>query len=164
MDFLLTTRVPCAACGVVTFRHDGWFLLVENRWLDHLKVLTWHPSLANRKETKSACCREHLKTLVAHWLDHSSSRLLFRADSLPLPITSDPAQRDADLDPRFAGRMVGELSVHRESFSRAWTGSPAALECILEALVPGPQERMMHTLALPLFEPSAAPPSGLPLR
>ena len=163
MELLITKRVPCSVCGVVTFRHDGWLLLVENRWLDHLKILTWHSALATRKEIKSACCREHLKTLVAHWLDHSNSRPLFRADTLAMPITSDPAQTELDLDPRYAGRLVGELSVHRESFSRVWTGSPEALECILEALIPAPSQKMERALEFALFEPSPRPPNGLPL-
>ena len=163
MEFLITRRVPCSVCGVVTFHHDGWFLLVENRWLDHLKILTWHSALATRKEIKSACGREHLKTLVAHWLDHSNPRPIFRADTLPMPITSDATQPELDLDPRSAGRLVGELSVHRESFSRAWTGSPEALECILESLIPPPNGKMTRALEFALFEPSQGPPNGLPL-
>lgn len=102
MDFLITKRVPCSVCGVVSFRHEGWFLLVENRWL------------------------EHLKTLVAHWLDQSSPRLLLRADALPLPITSDPTLTDLDLDPPlrrpFARRIVsssGELLPRLDRLARS---------------------------------------------
>src|SRR5271166_5898551 len=140
MDFLIPKRVPCSVCGFNTFRHDGWFLVVENRWLDHLKILTWHPSLAAQKDIKSACCRAHLKTLLAHWLEQASLRLIPQTDTdtLPMPITSDPAYTDVDPASHFVGLLLGELSVHRESFSRVWTGSPESLECILDALIPIP--------------------------
>jgi hypothetical protein len=54
------------------------------------------------------------------------------------------------------GRLLGELSVHRESFSRGWSGSPAALECILDALVTSGGENEPHAIEFqsPLFEPS----------
>jgi hypothetical protein len=48
---------------------------------------------------------------------------------------SDPTLADVDLGPDSVGRLVGEWAVHRESFSRVWSGSPAALECILDALI-----------------------------
>ena len=163
MGLLIPKRVPCSVCGVVTFRHEGWFLLVENRWLDHLKILTWHSTIAARKDIKSACCREHLKALVAHWLDHTNPRLLFRADTLPMPITSDPAQTEINLNSRAAGRLVSELSIHRESFSRVWTGSPEALECILEALIPAPSEKMTQALDFAFFESSPSPTNRIPL-
>jgi hypothetical protein len=55
--------------------------------------------------------------------------------ALPLPIGSDPARTEVDLGPDAVGRLVGELSVHRPLFSRIWSGSPAALEYILDALI-----------------------------
>lgn len=162
MDFLITKRVPCSVCGVNTFRHEGWFLVVENRWLDHLKIFTWHPSLAAQKGVKSACCREHVRTLIAHWLEQASLRLIPQADRLPMPITSDSARTDADLDPRSVGCLLGELSVHRESFSRVWTGSPESLECILDALIPLPNSNLPKAPEFPLFGPSLEPTHGLP--
>lgn len=162
MDFLITKRVPCSVCGANTFHHKGWVLIVENRWLDHLKVLAWHSSLAAQKGVKSACCREHLKTLIAHWLEQASLRLIPQADRVPEPITSDPARKDVDLDPRSIGCLLGELSVHRESFSRVWTGSPESLECILDALIPLPNPTLLKELELPLFGPSLEPTHGVP--
>ena len=136
MDYPIRKRSPCSVCGLDTFRHTGWFLVVENRWLDRLKILSWHPSLARQKDVQSVCCRQHLKTLIAHWLTEASLRLP-PAHRLPLPIGSDPAldRCRPSTSPISVGRLVGELAVHREAFSRVWSGSPAALECILDALV-----------------------------
>src|SRR5258708_19199792 len=73
MDKLITKRSPCSVCSLDTFRRTGWFLVVENRWLDRLKILSWHASLASQKDMKSVCCRQHLKTLIAHWLNQARS-------------------------------------------------------------------------------------------
>ena len=75
MSYQVTKRSPCSVGGLDTFRHTGWFLVAENRWLDRLKILSWHPSLAAEKDIKSVCCREHLKTLLAHWLTRASLRI-----------------------------------------------------------------------------------------
>ncbi|MGB6385115.1 MAG: hypothetical protein WBE52_01765 [Terriglobales bacterium] len=157
MDYSIAKRTPCSVCGLDTFRHKGWFLVVENRWLDRLKILSWHSSLAVQKDMKSVCCRQHLKTLIAHWLTQASLRLP-PANIPPLPIGSDPRLTDVDLGPDAVGRLVGELSVHRESFSRVWTGSPAALEYILDALITIGAENKPHALECQLFDP---PPESL---
>src|ERR1035438_9061821 len=86
----------CSVCGLDTFRHKGWFLVVENRWLDRLKILSWHSSLATQNGMRSVCCREHLKTLVAHWLTQASLRLT-QADFPPFTIDSDLPMGDVDL-------------------------------------------------------------------
>jgi len=49
MDYAITNRSACSVCGLDTFRRAGWFLVVENRWLDRLKILSWHSSLAGQK-------------------------------------------------------------------------------------------------------------------
>jgi hypothetical protein len=154
MDNLIRKHSPCLVCGRDSFRHTGWFLVVENRWLDRLKILSWHPSLARQKNVQSVCCRRHLKTLIAHWLTEASLRLP-PAQRLPLPIGSDPAITDVDLDPQSLGRLVGELAVHREAFSRGWSGSAAALECILDALVTTEAENEPRALDFqcPIFDP-----------
>jgi hypothetical protein len=118
-------------------QHAGWFLVVENRWLDRLKILSWHPVLATGKDMRSVCGRQHLKVLITHWLTVGSLELQANA-SLVVPITSE-SQTEADLGPLSVGRLVGELSVHREALSRVWTGSRETLECILRALI-GPAE------------------------
>lgn len=139
MDRRLPTRFPCAVCGIETHQHGSWFLVVENRWLDRLKILSWHPVLAAGKDMLSVCGRPHLKTLITHWLTKANLELQAGRD-LVVPITSE-SQKEADLGPLSVGRLVGELSVHRESFSRVWTGSPETLECILNALIGGVEPR-----------------------
>jgi len=151
MDYAITKRSPCTVCGLDGFRRTGWFLVVENRWLDRLKILSWHSSLATQKDMKSVCCRQHLKTLIAHWLTQASLRLP-PTHNPPLPIGSDPTVGDFDHGPHSMGRLLGELSVHRESFSRGWSGSPAALECILDALITVGDEDKPRGMEFQLFD------------
>jgi len=162
MAYTVTKRLPCSVCGLDTLRRDGWYLVVENRWLDHLKILTWHASLASQHGVKSACSREHLKVLIAHWLDQDSLHLPRRAGEL-LPLTSDPARDDVDIEPSAAGHLVGELSVYREAFSTMWTGSPTTLESIVEALIPVDYAERPLATGLELLQPPNEPPYGLSL-
>ena len=161
MNYPITNRLPCAVCGLDTFQRQGWFLVVENRWLDRLKILSWHPSLAAQRDMKSACSRQHLKTLIRHWLTQASLRLP-PGDEQPMPIAGIPAP-DADLDPLFVGRLVGELSVHREAFSRGWSGSAATLESILDALVPERDENQSYAVEFQPFSPLHGSSHGLAL-
>lgn len=151
MEFAITKRSPCSVCGLDTLRHTGWFLVIENRWLDRLKILSWHSSLATQKDMKSLCCKQHLKALIAHWLTQASLRLP-PSRYPPLPIGSDPSLADFDLGPHSVGRLVGELAVHRESFSRVWSGSAANLESILDALITIGAENQPHTLEFHLSD------------
>ncbi len=162
MEYASTKHSPCCVCGLDTFRHTAWFLVTENRWLDRLKILSWHSSLASQKDVKSVCCRHHLKTLVAHWLTQASL-CLPAVDHTPLPIGSDPTLNDPDLGADSAGRLVGELAVHRESFSRVWSGSPAALESVLDALITIGAENKPHALEFHVFD-KAQSSHGLSLR
>jgi hypothetical protein len=163
MDYAITKRSPCSVCGLDTVRHTGWFLVIENRWLDRLKILSWHSSLATQKDMKSVCCRQHLITLVSHWLSQANLRLS-PGRYPPLPIGSDPTLADFDLGPDAVGRLVGELAVHRESFSRVWSGSAAALECILDALITIGAENKPHALECQLFHPQPESSHGLSLQ
>jgi hypothetical protein len=151
MEYAIKKRSICAVCGLDTFRHTGWFLVVENRWFDRIKILSWHSSLAAQKDMKSVCCRQHLKALIAHWLTQASLRLP-PEQNFPLPIGSDSNLADLELGPDSVGQLVGELAVHRESFSRVWSGSPAALECILDALITIGAENKPHALEFQLFD------------
>jgi hypothetical protein len=152
MEFLLNKRSSCCVCQLDTVRRTGWFLVVENRWLDRLKILSWHGSLATQKDMKSVCGREHLKTLIAHWLDQASLQTASALDR-PMAIGSDSEAVDVDLGPSSVGRLLGELAVHRESFSRVWTGSPAALEGILDALLTIEVASKPNTLEFRIFAP-----------
>jgi hypothetical protein len=161
-DYPKTRRSPCAVCGVDTFRHKGWFLVAENRWVDRLKILSWHSTLAAQKGMKSVCCRQHLKALVAHWLAQASLRLP-QADSGVAPFDNDGPMGDIDLGPDAMGRLIGELAVHRESFSHVWSGSPETLECILDALITIGAENKPHAMEFHLFDRRQSSP-GLSLQ
>ena len=75
-----------------------------------------------------------------------------------MPMGSDSTLTDIDLGADSAGRLVGELSVHRESFSSVWSGSPAALECILDALITIGDDNNPQALEFQLFD---LPPKSL---
>lgn len=159
MGYSITRRLPCSVCGADTLRRDGWFVVVENRWRDSLKILSWHPLRASRRGYKSACGRQHLKILIAHWLEEASLRFVSQADD-PMPVTSNPARDEADTGFGDGGHLIGELSVFREAFSRVWTGSPTTLESIVDALIPieDPKPVVAQLLQLP-----NGPSYGLPL-
>src|SRR5208283_6082861 len=163
MDYAITKRSPCSVCGIDTFRRTGWFLVVENRWFDRLKILSWHSSLAAQNDMRSVCCRQHLRALIAYWLTQASLRLP-PSHYPPLPIGSDPTLTDVDLGPHSVGRLVGELAVHRESFSRVWSGSAANLESILDALITIGAENKPHALECQLFHPQPESSHGLSLQ
>jgi hypothetical protein len=157
MNCAITKRLPCSVCGLVTLGHRNWFLATENRWLDRLKILTWHSSLAQEADVKSACGREHLKVLVAYWLEQASLRLASPANHLPLPLAGYPEHDEIDIKPHSVGRLIGELSVCREPLSHGWAGSPETLECILDALIPAETESKLRGVAFRMFEPSPGP-------
>jgi hypothetical protein len=70
---------------------------------------------------------------------------------------SDPTLGDVGLGPHSVGHLVGERSVLRESFSRVWSGSPEALECILALLSFG-AENKPQALEFQLFDrPESSP-------
>jgi hypothetical protein len=139
IDPRLATRFPCAVCGIETNQHASWLLVTENRWLDRLKILSWHPLLAGHKDLLCVCGKQHLKTLITHWLTEANLELQGDGD-LVVPITSE-SRTETELSALSVGRLLGELAVYRESFSRVWTGSPETLECILNALVSGVEPR-----------------------
>ncbi len=141
MDLPVLKRLPCSVCGLVALGHEGWFLVMENRWLDHLKILTWHASLARQGNVRSACCREHLKLLVVYWLEQASLRLAAPACRVPTPLAGIPESSEPCLDPKAMGCFIADLSVCRETLSRGWTGSAETLECIFAALTVPREEK-----------------------
>jgi hypothetical protein len=153
----------CAVCGRESSEHAGWFLVVENAWLDRVKILSWHPALAEQDQMQSVCGKRHLQILVTHWLTYANLNfVLFRIPEFALTANADATE--AKPEPPSAGRLVGELAVHRESLSRLWTGSPEARESIFRALIgdSGLMETPPHVatgqIAEPVpFEPAAAP-------
>ncbi len=161
MGYAIAKRSPCTVCGAGMPHRESWFLVSENRWLDRLRIYAWHAALASRQGFKSACSREHLKVLIAYWLDEANLCLLPRPSDL-LPITSDPGREDPDPDVAISGRLIGELSVFREAFSRVWTGSSATLDAIVDALIPDSAQPMRARLQF--FQSAHEPPDGLSLQ
>jgi hypothetical protein len=125
-----TKAVACAVCGAQTNDHARWFLVVENRWLDHLKVLLWHPALADQRDIKSVCGEDHLRALIQHWLTQANLDLESSTPIGPILIES---QWIADAG-CLTGKLLGELAVDREPVTHSWTGSSQTLDCILSAI------------------------------
>jgi hypothetical protein len=127
--------LPCAVCGREAGDGLGWFLVAENSWFDRVKVLRWHPALAEQAEMRGVCCKPHLKQLLAHWL--TCANLHIAADAaFRLPVACNDGMALSG-SATFPTSLVGELAVYRDSLSRAWSGSPQALESILAALLDG---------------------------
>jgi hypothetical protein len=136
MDRNLANRLSCVVCGIETKRHSGWFLVMDNCWLDRVRVLSWHPVLAREGKMRAVCGKEHLKTLLTHWLNHANLQLV-ATGATPWPPVLDASLRLSSYSACSIGKVGGELAVQRESVSRVWTGSPEARECILNALIGG---------------------------
>lgn len=138
----------CAVCRKQSYEHSGWFLVIENAWLDRLKILSWHPVLAEQSEMHSICGKRHLDLLITHWL--TCGNLRFDVPGTLEFVLADHECRPGDgLNLLPPGQLVGELSVHRESGSRLWTGSAEAREGIFEALSGACQERVTLSLGRP---------------
>jgi hypothetical protein len=129
-------QVTCAICGEQRQDEDGWFVLVENRWTDRLKILVWNEALASADETHLACGAAHVQQLVVHWMTMGSLEYPFAQGPRTARITKprcvkEIPRAEADLG---GTRVVGELAVHRESLERILQESPESLAAILEAL------------------------------
>jgi len=126
----------CTICGEEKSGAQTWFLVAEDRWADKLKVLQWHDQLARRRNIHHACCALHVQELVVHWMTTGSLDYPFAAGSSPetsleqpesvLPPTSGVNARGV--------RLIGELTVHRESVGRALSENPESLQVILDEL------------------------------
>jgi len=154
------TRSPrCTVCGMESTSHAGWFLVLENGWLDTIKVLSWHPALAEQEQIRSVCGKRHLRALITHWLRYANLRFdAARAEEFRLG-PEDSASSD-ELQPGSAGLLVGELAVHRESLSKLWTGSLQERESIFEALT-GRRETQ-QTAQTGITASSKSQPDALP--
>jgi len=131
-----TQRCACIICGTERHPSQTWFLLMESRWQDQLKVLQWDDSLAKRKGMHPACSANHVQELVIHWMTTGSLDYPFARACPPGPKVSwqqlIEAPPEADLN---AGQVIGELAVHRESMRRVLRDSPQSFSEILSALM-----------------------------
>lgn len=96
MDRNLANRLSCVVCGIETKRHSGWFLVMDNCWLDRVRVLSWHPVLAREGKMRAVCGKEHLKTLLTHWLNHANLQLV-ATGATPWPPVLDASACPATL-------------------------------------------------------------------
>jgi hypothetical protein len=141
--------LTCTICGEQRSGKQRRFLIAEDRWQDKLKILHWDDRLATRKGIHGACGPAHLEELVVHWmttgcLDHPFARLApRRGRTRHAPA---PAKDDLSIG---GGRLIGELSVHRESMQRVLSENPLCLQTILDALLsalehdgPGPEPNL----------------------
>jgi hypothetical protein len=126
--------VFCAICLKVRKRDEKWFLLVENRWTDRLKILGWHDELVSRPSTHAACCPAHVQLLVTHWMTAGTLHYPFahsEAAEKPLPTRLSSLKDEPDLT---RVKVLAELAVHRESIGRILVESPTSLAGMLAAL------------------------------
>jgi hypothetical protein len=130
---LISKRIPCSVCGVETLRHQGWYLIADDRWRDRLRIFSWSAALASQPRFQGACSRAHLKMLIACWLDQASMRLATDTDGASALAALGP-EEISNMEKN--AHLVGELSVFRDTFSRGWTGSGETFDAIVDALIP----------------------------
>jgi hypothetical protein len=130
--------VFCTICLTTRKESQQWFLLVENRWTDRLKVLSWQDELASDPACHAACCAAHVQLLVIHWMTAGTLDYPFAcagscANKLPSPDAVHLSALREEPDTSGA-EVLGELAVHRESIDRILVESPSSLGAILSAL------------------------------
>jgi len=134
---MLPAEVPaCAICGRVRSREEDWFLMVESRWQDKIKILQWHELLATKPDVCHSCSPAHVQELVVHWmttgsLDYPFARVQVKKERSG---SSDLSRAWRDVDIADACQ-IGELAIHRESIERILRESPYSLTSILDALL-----------------------------
>jgi hypothetical protein len=144
--------VFCSICLEPRANGEQWFLLVENRWTDRLKILSWRDGLASNPELHAACCAAHVEQLVIHWMTAGTLNYPFvrphvHADGVsgeqPVRLSSLKAELDTT-----GANVLGELAVHRESIERILAETPASLGSVLCALMDAlPEQRNRAELA-----------------
>jgi hypothetical protein len=125
----------CAICGRAKAIQDHWYLMIESRWQDKVKILQWHEQLATQAEIYQLCSAAHVQELVVHWmttggLDYPFARLEKR-ERTP---SHHVARAVSEADLRNV-QQIGELAIHRESIERILRESPYSLTAILDALL-----------------------------
>ncbi len=129
----------CTICGHSKQpREEFWYLLVENKWEDTLKILQWDNRLAGQAGVHRTCSASHLEELVVHWM--VTGRVDYPFAQLSVGPGGDLQMRQVSpflpLVPDTSGvRQIGELAVHRESLCRVMAENPQSLKTILQALL-----------------------------
>ena len=139
----------CTICLRSKRKSEEWFLLVENRWTDRLKILSWQDELGSHPAFHAACGAAHVQELVIHWmttgtLDYPFARRNAGADSRASlkPVRHASVRGEADIT---GAEVLGELAVHRESIERILVENPSSLGGILSALKAALPEQVEHS-------------------
>lgn len=135
---MTTGPVYCSFCLTPRKWDEEWFLLVENRWTDRLKILSWNDELAANPETHAACSAAHVQLLVIHWmttgtLNYPFARLEAQADTSEEP-RSVPVFSMKDEPDISRTKVLAELAVHRDSIDRILVEGPTSLAGLIAAL------------------------------
>lgn len=130
----------CAICLTQKPDSEHWFLLIQSRWDDRIRVLRWNESLASVDGVCCACSPEHIQELVAHWMVTGSLQYPFAqtvdGSVKTLPRREGNPARQMTVDTSQAVQ-IGELAIHRDILQRVLLENPGSLASILEALVSG---------------------------
>lgn len=137
--------LACSICGEEKTFQPGWFLLLEDTWLDRLQVLHWNDKLAHQEGAHCLCSPKHVQELVAHWMVTGSLSYPFASATglaWKSECSSPAAPQPESVHPSdISGSLIGELAVHRESVERVLDENPHALSAILEALMEAMQPK-----------------------
>ena len=130
-------KVPeCAISGRSRTLDDTWFLLVESRWQDKIKIPQWHDRLGRRASFHSVAAAVHAQELVVRWMTTGSLGYPFartRIEPQARAHRPRPGEVD-DVDTRM-GQQIAELAIHRESIHHILRDSHHFLTAILDALL-----------------------------
>ena len=132
-----TDSGACTICGRSRSGKQRWFLIVEDRWQDKLKILHWDDRFAALPGIHSACGAGHVQQLVVHWMTTGSLDHPF-ARAIPGAVQYERRRSPRPFMEAFESsgvRQIGELSVHRESMQRVLRESPESVQAILDALL-----------------------------
>jgi hypothetical protein len=122
----------CTICGRQKTR-PGWFLVVENRWEDKLKVFQWNDRLATKSGVHEVCSAAHARELALHWMSTATLNYPFARNDFweargILPTANSHLNASG-------AQELGALSVHRDSITRVLSENPNSLNPILDELV-----------------------------
>jgi hypothetical protein len=110
----------CSVCGMIKAETESWFLLVENRWHDRLKIVRWDENAAKFDTTYHACGLAHAREFLHAWVTAGELLPPHKMTLRPFPEEqSDEVQ------------SIGDLSIHRHSLKN----TPEGLKSLLDAVV-----------------------------
>jgi hypothetical protein len=129
-------RPRCCICGEQNRAGQTWFLVLQDAWLDRLKILRWNDRLAAHPQIHFVCSPAHIVELVAHWMVTASVAYPLLSSCQQLRTSKLKEHHEPAKTPEISpDSLIGELAVHRESLERALRDHPEGLSTILSALL-----------------------------